>query len=95
MDNSPPHKESQEGQLDGANGANRFRSQKAYYNESIQDDAWQGHRQSAHQKKRKAKRKNDSLLAVISQWVVEHQVGMFKTILKQSRLTQRRPRACH
>lgn len=43
-----------------------------------QNDSWQARTPKVHQRNRKAKRKNDTLIAVISQWIVEHQIGRFK-----------------
>ena len=43
--------------------------------EELQADAW--HKQSQPYKlPRKGKRRNDNLLAVFCQWIVDHQIGM-------------------
>ena len=53
---------------------------KAHHIEDAQANAW--HKQSQPYKipkpKRKGKRKYDSLLAVFCQWVVDHQIGLWK-----------------
>lgn len=82
---SPPYINIETHQLERANVPS---CQKAGHHGSLQENGWQTPTLKAHQSKRKAKRKNDSLIAVISQWIVDHQVGTFKPIFPLSRLTQ-------
>lgn len=72
---SPLYINNESHQLEGINLPD---SQKADHLGSLQENGWQAPTLKAHQTKRKAKRKNEGLVAIISQWIVEHQVGTFK-----------------
>ena len=61
----PSNRSLHEGSIDG----------KTQSLEELQADAW--HKQSQPYKlPRKGKRRNDNLLAVFCQWIVDHQIGM-------------------